>query len=544
MAIPQPGFVGSSPADIVQGAQAQGGRWGELVAQGIQSGLAAYQKGKELRLQKDIQDKANQNAMDQLRYSLLAKDVAAKFEAAGPGAEGKVLFDNRDEVNELLTFFAGGDKEKANAMLQGIAQKISPATLNAMGVFGIQPEGQEAKATPAAQPAVPMARNAPGYVAPVTPSQLTTAGGAVPQAQTPAQPAAQPVAPVAPAVKPVAPSAAPTAQSSAASASAKTSIGEFTSKATSGIPKAVLDAAQPAIQSIQSLILDGINSDVDPKSKAAYEQAVRYSVRVLDNDTTKKLLKTGMKPEDLKARAQQYQDFINSDPDAAAKIKAMGVFTPKELQEYNALATQDRLLDKAIADATNSQDRNEIARQKLALDATLGPLKLQAAYDRISAARSRTTSDAERAALSASMDALKLTQQYVSAYSTAANAVFTAKKKDNASPEEKAQIIKEELKNKQGALYLNLMGAAQMYAKANGYTDVNKAMVELQAQHLIDLFGFQAVETRPGETFTAPDVFNAEGQKPAAPAAKKPTTAKPAPTAPSGSFDPNKYLPK
>jgi glucan-binding YG repeat protein len=588
--IQQPGFIGSSPADIAQQGRETAMRWAQIVQQGMQTGLQAYQFNKELKAKKEMAAKQEQSAMERLRFEILAKDVASKFESAGVGNEGTVLLNNKDEVYELLKFQAGGDGEKATAMLEGIAKQISPATLTELGSLGLEAQGQAPAQGQAKAPSAgvaPMTWNAPSYAAPSAAS-LTTTGRAIPQAPaqipTPAQaqgvPQVKLKTPIPENAQEVTPEvASQLAQNPELMASFRsffrksapgvlekgtpqqdvTLIQKYPGKLTEflgslgdqekidlingkagegakaritenagitltskGIPKATLEAAQPAISAIQKLIMNGLNEDVEPKAGAAFKQSVQYNVKVLDNPATKKLLSVGVKREDLEAKAQQYQDFINNNPDAINIVKAMRVFSDKELGEYNTLSTQSRLIDKMISETQNTQDKNEIARQKLALDATLGPLKLQTAYDRISAARDRTTSEAERAAYGASMDALKLTQQYISAYTNGANAIFTAKKKDSASPEEKAQIIKEELKNKQGALYLNLMGAAQMYAKANGYTDVNKAMVELQAQHLIDLFGFQAIQMREGERFEAPEVFP-QGGGTKAPAPKTPS---------------------
>ena len=192
--IPQPNFIGPTPAEVVDSAAKTGAEWGQIVSQGIQAGARLYQEKKQ-----------HDDASEQLRIQLLTNDLGGKLNAAQtPEEQAKVFQDNKSQAMEIYTSLAKGNKDLANSMYEGTAQsflaKMTPTDLARRGAFNFsQDNGQSAP-----QASVQNVSQAPG--ASLNPNG-TPSSSAI--AQVPTQQNAQPQA----ALQPGAPLAHPLPES-------------------------------------------------------------------------------------------------------------------------------------------------------------------------------------------------------------------------------------------------------------------------------------------------------------------------------------------
>jgi hypothetical protein len=122
--LPQPQFVGNAPADVANASAQTAQRFGEMIQNGMQEGMRQFQASQAMQQKAKLQTQAEKSASEQLRISLLAKDLSDKLTAAGPGEEGSVLLGNEDQFKTLFKFYANGNEDLANSMYEGTAKQF------------------------------------------------------------------------------------------------------------------------------------------------------------------------------------------------------------------------------------------------------------------------------------------------------------------------------------------------------------------------------------------------------------------------------------
>jgi hypothetical protein len=152
--IPQPQFVGSAPADVVNQAASTGARYAEIAAQGVTEGLRAYQAEKQIQAQKEIATQRETSAFDQLKLQLQGKDIMDAFTAAGPGNEAKVFVEQADKIKDYYGKLYGPAGDHIfDATSKHVLAAIKGGTALQAGLLGLGAQPQAASGGASATPA-------------------------------------------------------------------------------------------------------------------------------------------------------------------------------------------------------------------------------------------------------------------------------------------------------------------------------------------------------------------------------------------------------
>jgi hypothetical protein len=151
--IPQPQFVGSSPADVVDQAGSTGARYAEIAAQGVAEGLRAYTAAKQQQTEKEINTQRETSAFDQLKLQLQGKDIMDAFQQAGPGNEAKVFVEQADKIKDYYGKLYGPAGDHIfDATSKHVLAAMKGGTALQMGLLGVGAPGQGQAQAPAALP--------------------------------------------------------------------------------------------------------------------------------------------------------------------------------------------------------------------------------------------------------------------------------------------------------------------------------------------------------------------------------------------------------
>ena len=141
--IPQPQFVGSSPADVVDQAGSTGARYAEIAAQGVAEGLRAYTAAKQQQTEKEIATQSETSAFDQLKLQLQGKDIMDAFQQAGPGNEAKVFVEQADKIKDYYSKLYGPAGDHIfDATSKHVLAAMKGGTALQMGLLGVGGQGQ------------------------------------------------------------------------------------------------------------------------------------------------------------------------------------------------------------------------------------------------------------------------------------------------------------------------------------------------------------------------------------------------------------------
>jgi hypothetical protein len=564
--IPQPQFIGPSPAEVVDQAENTGTRWAQIVQQGIDEGQKNYLANKEIN-QKAEETKSS---FDQLKLQMKFKDIESAFAQAGPGNEAKVFVEQGDKIKSLASDLYGPAGDHIfEAWSQGVLNSTKPGTLFNLGALGIgnaqaqrqqQPAPQTqalpvsaapgVSATPSAQPAAtppPAAAITLAHPLPETPAEvsqlaptlaqnndlmkdfrtyLTSQGKKVSAAGNPTSNATllqnnmnsfQKYLGSLDDNKKLALVNGAGGQAAGQNASGTVQAQAFAA-VSKGIPAAALAAAAPAFQKLQNAAADA--ADLTPKDKAALNVVVNPVVKVLqDSPVVKQLIKLGMSQETLNNARDKLQDAINTNPDFAEALKTGTLFAGKDAKDVLDNMNQQRLAEKTASDMGISEDKQHTANIALALKTVQVPLQLQMALERLNA-QAKTSNNAN-----ARMGMLLAQDAYNKAIQVQSDWIDKHVPK-GANPADIDKLVSQEMKNQSGALYQSQALASKLLAPILN-EDPQTMMQELGASYYVSMFGINLGEKSPAATVPTP-VFT-----PPVGAAGKPAAAPSAPAAPN-----------
>jgi hypothetical protein len=592
---PQPNFVGPAPAQVVQGAQELGQRWGQLIGNGISEGVQAYQNAQELKQRADLAKQAETSASEQLRLKYLMEDFQNALVSAGGGNEWKVLREKEPQAREIFTFLAKGNADLANSMFESTAKQFlgnaSSASLAKAGVLGF---GQaEALTSPPVSSGFPMDRNAPSFQG-ATPQSLATPGG-IPSAPVQEAPKAQALSlPSKP--EDVTPEAIQSLSTNDALMTAfrkklgvkltgtpegnkklladnkitfatfansltdkqkaqfgqgstpTSSTAETQSGKASFARSIVVTNPTPRTALAQSVLARAERAPFEsftPKERAAATSHVRDTIKVLDTPETRDLKRLGMTPERLEVLAKQLQAALNADPDMRDYIMNSQVLSEKDRALFVSTMKQNgddrRLLQKAEADA----GRNENAQMALALKAVDIENRWKLGYEKALQTHDRSKIYAYQTATAA-----------ISAYRAADQDVRAnyLRQHPKANDEELDKALMKALADQSSGYALAHDNAISAISLVTGESPIISEMV-LKGDKGFGwmILGENALGRTEDQTFPIPvnpgNPRNPRGPSPAPASGGNPAPVpagppKPAPSAGTGGFDPNKYLPQ
>lgn len=590
--IPQVGFIGPTPSEVVSSSAELGQRWGQLVANSIQEGMQLYEirKQRKQEAEQKKQEAAAQN--EELRIKLIADDIASKLEAAGEGNELSVFQANPAAFKELYTFYAKGNTELAESMLQSTESQFmraaSPSSLARMGMIQVQRQGVQGGAQPPAAGAPQQQGQVPGQQvqAPVPEQQPAPQAKAqvqapIQQAQVPEQPTRtenalasnqQLMALLRAKAKELYPNEsakidsldnngmlkeypktlnrlisgldsaqlnsilgsagepvqAQSREGGASGATAKISLSK------TSLNPAISKSVEDTFNRLDAYIRENAPTfDMSSKEQAAVKVAGNYVGTVLkDSPLTKAWIAAGGREEALQQAAESLAQYLNENPDAATYREGRNVFSEKETKEMLSFAKEDRLGQDMINDYNLGQDKIKNAQYQAAMKGYQAMASLLVSSDKTAATLSNARSKMTEAQIKADVEYRKLA---ATALKTLQDSVQKwsddyAKLKPKATNEQRNDALNRAF-TENATLRAAWIFAADAAAKVNGGT-AEEVALQFKAAYLLNLpFNLGIGEISPaGETELPGIKLNPNGSKATVPAATKAATPSAAPT--------------
>jgi len=362
--IPQPQFVGPTPAGTVESAGTLGMESAKLFAQGIQEGARNYYMQKQLAQEKDIANMKEQgentretqreiSEMDRLRLTVQANSLQQYLKEAGPGNEGKVFMEHYNEFKNLYRGLANGNAELADSMLQGTAKTLnsmSPITQLQMGLIGPQTQAQAPQQAPgivpptganAAPPPAPMAAETAQTSAPYL-RVFPSAGG---NFNLPKQSAATQGSNL-------------TDQSASVSSTITQSVPVAT-------PKTKL--AQEVINKFETGGFQA-NDQLTPKEIAATKATINQVYKPLENSAVRDYLDKGGSMEALQRGADLMTEAMK-DPGFAEWAQTTASLSPADAKEFLASQKENRAYETMVNNFNLALGRLDVSRGQVMLKA-------------------------------------------------------------------------------------------------------------------------------------------------------------------------------
>ena len=376
--IPQPQFVGPTPAGTVESAGTLGMESAKLFAQGIQEGARSYYLNKQLAQEKDIANMKEQgenaretqretSEMDRLRLTVQANSLQQYLKDAGPGNEGKVFMEHYNEFKNLYRGLANGNAELADSMLQGTAKTLnsmSPVTMLQMGLIGPQAQEQAPQQAPGIVPPTggngAAATGAPqGPTAPPSGAQLMfpSAGGNFNLPKT-GSPQASDLMYRAPGSENIPNRYALTDQSASVSSAITRSVPVAT-------PKTKL--AQEVINKFETGGFQA-NDQLTPKEIAATKATVNQIYKPLENSAVRDYLDEGGTTEALQRGADLMTEAMK-DPGFAEWVRTSAALSPQDAKEFLANQKEDRAYETMVNNFNLALGRLNVSQGQVMLKA-------------------------------------------------------------------------------------------------------------------------------------------------------------------------------
>ena len=407
--IPQPTFIGSSPADVVAQAADTGTKYAQIAQNAISEGYKAYQSKQEIQAAKDMEAQKEAANLTQLRLELQGRDLYDDLSKRGPEA----LADRGDEFTSFFDALQpGSGKGIVSQMAKAYTSHIGGLKLVNMGAAVIQSAGLGDTTQASASPS----SSAPDTQAPDTQAQAqATAPAAVP-----AVPAATPGAPLAHSLSENATELANNLQTEAsnfplmndfrawykpklgpgvklndtgtvasntallqnpanaleyfkyvkelqnnpdklhslvngqggqAAVQAQTNMtktSETLIQSTSGVPAAIAKTATSGLQKLSAELTGDGSAKVTPKESAAITRQGQYQVKLLtDSPMYRKLVSLGADPKTLQDSVGNLQSLMNdSSPATAESIRLASALPPDVAKDIVSYMNQSRLTEQ------------------------------------------------------------------------------------------------------------------------------------------------------------------------------------------------------